>query len=471
MSQWSPRTQRNLWTTAAVASAAPLALSLANSLFGGTSALIGQGFISPMQCHGWMHRSDLWSVPGYGLLQGLPWVIVLPAFVVWLVLRRRAVGWTAVAFLAPLCLAEPALFGYDVARWGRACVELWYPFGAGQVVWQVYYLLPLVLILAATYRPGRITVRTAAAVLVTVPLLTVAGDRDGPTPLSSPEDCENAEQAIRSPGDVPVQAVARMSERERKLAYLCKMRAFSTLYPGSSLQGTPRDERSDAILLDEGRRACEGEQRPPTRGARQPSSHEYGYLCPEVARAEQAEARRMRAKAQEEYEREQAKVRAYCERKVPDAGVRPVREYTGTLAGDLMRAYHVGELDEGTRSPYDAGMPDELVVADGGAALVTTETEDDLCVTVRAHRREPPPELDGWDRVVEVGFDSPDGRTTIEQMDAPSGFPSLTVAGRGHYRLRLHVTGRDGRDSWPYPAQRRLLVVFPGDSEKTEVLK
>ncbi|MEV5831081.1 hypothetical protein AB0L25_36500 [Spirillospora sp. NPDC052242] len=448
-------------------SAAPLVLTAGYSLFGGESAGVAIAFIGSYECWGWMHRSDLWSVPGYTLLRHSPWAIVLPAFVVWLVTRRRAVGWTAVALLAPVLLAEPALFGYDVTRWGQTCVERWYPFGAGQVFWQVYGLVPLALVLAATYRPGTNVARTAAALLVTAPLLTATGDRDRPVPLSSPEACKRAEQPFRSPDEVRVQAVADMPERERKLAYLCAMRDYNTRFPGSKPLSTSTDGRSDTFLLNEGRRACE--EQVPSHYTWQPALQQYVYLCPDVAAVRLQKQKRAQVKAAEEYEREQAKVEAFCERKTPDAEIRPVREYTDVLMGGLMRAYHLGEFPDGTS--YDGSMPDELVVSEGGMATVTTGTEDGVCLTVRAYRAEPPPDLDGWERVVEVGFDSPDGRTVITQPDGPPGLPPVTVAGPGRYRLRLHVSGRGEPDSWPLPAQRHLLVVYPGESRKTEVLK
>lgn len=469
MAQWSPRTQRNLWIAAAAVSAAPLVLTAGHSLFGGESTAVGIGFIGNDNCQGWLHQSDLWSVPGYGFLRYSPWAVVLPAFVVWLLVRRRAVGWTAVALLAPALLAEPALFGYDVARRGGTCVEMWYPFGAGQVFWQVYGLVPLALVLAATYRPGTNTARTAAALLVTAPLLAAAGDRDRPVPLSGPDACKRAARPFRGSEEVPTQAVAGMTERERKLAYLCAVRGYSTLYPGSELPQSSADERSDTVLLDLGRRACEGEQRMPRPTVPQPTLQEYVYLCPEVAAVHLKERKRVQAKASEEYERELARVEAFCERETPDANVRPVREYTDVLMGGLMRAYHLGEFPD--ESSYDGSIPDELVVSEGGMATVTTGTEDRVCLTVRAYRQAPPPDLDGWERVVEVGFDSPDGRTAITQMDGPPDLPPVTVAGPGRYRLRLHVSGRDEPDSWPLPAQRHLLVVYPGESRKTKVLK
>ncbi|QFG22391.1 hypothetical protein [Actinomadura sp. WMMB 499] len=472
---WSPRTQKRLWIAAAVVSAAPLVLMLGYVLFGpsgGQKLGFGiTGMVALGQCQGWQQQGHLWSLPGYGFFPQHPWAIVLPAFVMWLVVRRRAVGWAAIALLTPYLLIEPLLFGYDVARWGSTCAELWYPLqlGTRQIFWQVYDLVPLVLILAATHRPGRATVRTAAALLVTTPLFAVAGDRDAPVPLSSPEACRNIDWTSEAGNEISVRAVAGMSERERKLTYLCRVRGFSMRHPESRILRFTGGQPSDAILLDEGRRACDGERRIPPQGIRMPSFREYVYLCPKVAVAHQREAERARAKADAEYERRRAKVKAFCEQQAPEANARPVREFTDVLSGDLMRAYHVGELPEGAGSE---GFPtDDLVITQDGTATVTTDTEDRICLTVRAYRREPPPDLDGWDRVVEVGLASPDGRTTIMQMGSPSGFPALTAAGQGRYRLRVHVTGRDLPDSWVHPAQRHLLVVFPGSSEKREVLK
>lgn len=225
MSQWSPRTQKVLWISAATVSAAPLVWTLGFALFGGSKMGIqgshAFGFAIG-QCQGWQHQLDLWSVlPGYFFFPGNPWAIVLPAFAMWLITRRRAVGWAAVALLTPYLLVEPLLFGYDVARWGSTCVEAWYPIGAREVFWQVYDLLPLALVLAATYRPRTVVVRTAAALAVTVPLFAAAGDQDGPVPLSSPAACKDIDRPFQARDEISVQAVVSMSQHERKLTYLC----------------------------------------------------------------------------------------------------------------------------------------------------------------------------------------------------------------------------------------------------------
>ncbi|TDC68665.1 hypothetical protein E1200_11045 [Actinomadura sp. GC306] len=128
MSQWSRRTQLCLWVAAVVVSLLPAAVGVAASLLGVNSQGYGRGFIlSPGQCGGWWHQADVLNFPGYGYLSAKPYLVIVPAFLVWLVTGRRAVGWAVVAILVPVALAEPALLGYDVARWGRTCLHLWQP--------------------------------------------------------------------------------------------------------------------------------------------------------------------------------------------------------------------------------------------------------------------------------------------------------------------------------------------------------
>jgi hypothetical protein len=104
---------------------------------------------------------------------------------------------------------------------------------------------------------------------------------------------------------------------------------------------------------------------------------------------------------------------------------------------------------------------------------VLTGTEGDLCLTVRAYRKAPPPDLKGWERVVEVGFDSPDGKTEITSPWDSVELPPITAAGPGPYRLRLHVRGHGAPETFypEMPAEHQLLVVYPGESKKQKDLK
>ncbi|WP_344907620.1 hypothetical protein, partial [Actinomadura meridiana] len=81
--------------------------------------------------------------------------------------------------------------------------------------------------------------------------------------------------------------------------------------------------------------------------------------------------------------------------------------------------------------------------------------------------------LKGWERVVEVGFDSAEGKTQITSPWDSVELPSITVAGPGPYRLRIHVRGQGAPETFypEMPAEHQLLVVYPGKSKKQKELK
>ncbi|MFI7111918.1 hypothetical protein ACIBK9_36790 [Nonomuraea sp. NPDC050227] len=107
----------------------------------------------------------------------------------------------------------------------------------------------------------------------------------------------------------------------------------------------------------------------------------------------------------------------------------------------------------------------------GGTALIGhVEDVVDLCLTVKALRAAPPLRTAGWDQVHEVPVVSRGGRLAVPEMgdggDVGAGapMPNLAIAGKGRYRLRVHVRiGEAGEE--------HLVVVFPGASRKRLKLK
>ncbi|MFA1545572.1 hypothetical protein [Actinomadura chokoriensis] len=472
MLQRDRRTQLFLWLAAVVVSVVPLVLVAASSLLGTSRTAMGIGFaLSPNECGGWFHQLDVQSVPGFAQVSGKPYLVVVPAFLIWLVTRWRAAGWVAVAILAPVALAGPVLLGYDVARWGQRCVDLWFlPWPGWQVAWWTGRLLLVALLLAAVCRPRPGMVRAVSGVLVIGLVLGVGGDQEPPrVVMADPEDCAKARSVPLQGSGSLVSAVERLSERDRKLAYVCSVRG----HPGMRLGWGPAPEPtlSDAVVLDMGRRACRGDKPQPgieRHGVRWPSLQQMAYLCPERAAARLREQERREAALRVEYEREQAKEKAYCKRTVP-AGPEPVREVTDVMWGGESSSYYVGGMSDS----FDEAVADGLVASDGRLVTVLTGTEGDLCLTVRAYRKAPPLDLDGWERVAEVGFDSPDGRSKVGSMDGPVEPMVVTAAGRGSYRLRVYVRGRREPETFSpqMPAEKHLLVVFPGKSKKRKVYK
>ena len=58
-------------------------------------------------------------------------------------------------------------------------------------------------------------------------------------------------------------------------------------------------------------------------------------------------------------------------------------------------------------------------------------------------------------------------------MDGPPRLPAVTAAGPGSYRLRVYVSGHNKPETYfpEMPAERHLLVVYPGNSKKHKVFK
>lgn len=473
MLQRSRRTQLFLWVAAVVVSVVPIVLGVVYTLLGAGTKGYSTGVVfSSGQCGGWLHQPDVLRVPGFEQVGSQPYLVVVPAFLIWLATGWRAAGWVAVALVGPVAAAEPVLFGYDMARWGRACADAWItPWPGWQITWWTGRLVLAALLLATVYRPGVRVVRAVSGALVIGLVLCAGGDREPVRVLiAGPEDCDKVQYVPSQGSATLVASVRQLSERERKLAYLCTARGLPGM-PPSGREGLQKGA-PEGVLLDLGRRACRGDEplspvELGRHGVHWPSFTEMAYLCPETAAARLREQERRESAFEAEYKKEQAEERAYCKRTVPK-GPKAAREFTDVMYGGESSSYVVGAGDS-----FNRAVADGLVGGDGGSVTVLTGTEGDLCLTVRAYRKAPPLDLQGWERVVEVGFDSPDGRSAVGSMDGPTELPAVTVAGPGPYRLRVYVRGRSRPETiFPeMPAEKHLLVVFPGESKKQKVFK
>src|SRR5947209_4852588 len=87
-----------------------------------------------------------------------------------------------------------------------------------------------------------------------------------------------------------------------------------------------------------------------------------------------------------------------------------------------------------------------LIAVQPGAAVVFTGIHTGVVTAWVDPRSEPPAEVDmtGWHEVVEVSMQAPTGRVAVASPEAePPDLPSLTTAGPGSYRVRVHARGRD----------------------------
>ncbi|MFC6929310.1 hypothetical protein ACFQHO_02380 [Actinomadura yumaensis] len=414
-------------------------------------------FLAGFECVGSLEwQIELWRLPGYRLLIDRPYLVVGTAFAVWWFTRRRAAGWAGALVLGTVTLADPALLGYDVLRWGPQCARFWRPLSGDSVLWQVIAVMPAVLMVAAVYRPGLRALRVAVCVVVLGSVFTVGADQGHRGQLvKSEKDCRS-----RVPGE-PFPDVSRLSWRERKKAFICAAQQWGGVM-------AQRRIRPEADLLRDGWDTCRGKiVSVVVQGVE--------YLCPQVMAERKAAAARRQAEMDAIYERQRVRDEAHCKRGAPrdDAAV---RRATRVMSTDESGTYYVGDGAIEDDASFKAALDEGLVAAAGNSvALLPGSDGTQFCLTVMAYRKAPPVSLKGWDRVTEVGFDSPRGKARVGALAEgdETGLPVLTVAGKGPYRLRVHVRGRDESPlqvEGP-PVERHLLIVFPGKSKRPKTYK
>jgi hypothetical protein len=130
---------------------------------------------------------------------------------------------------------------------------------------------------------------------------------------------------------------------------------------------------------------------------------------------------------------------------------------------------------EGWEDGYEGSAPDlveELVgSAPGALAIWAADEIGHACVTVESYTGRPPLETRGWKQVVEVGYESPKGALTLSDGDGHR-IRGLTAAGPGHYRIRVHLRGREQVYQVMDPpdgAVELLIMVFPGEQKEPAV--
>ncbi|AWS44092.1 hypothetical protein DKM19_24825 [Streptosporangium sp. 'caverna'] len=134
--------------------------------------------------------------------------------------------------------------------------------------------------------------------------------------------------------------------------------------------------------------------------------------------------------------------------------------------------YRVYGIGEGDLSVFDAAIPsydDEnnlISIGQGQALIGCGPCTDVIRLTVETHDTPPPLDLDAWEAVVEVTYDSPAGEALLIDWTrtAVDDSPILTAHGPGSYRLRIHARGRDMRweDLVPEESgEEHLILIWP----------
>ncbi|MGR6918040.1 hypothetical protein ACU635_27680 [[Actinomadura] parvosata] len=225
----------------------------------------------------------------------------------------------------------------------------------------------------------------------------------------------------------------------------------------------------DQVVLAYGRRLCGAHTRNDPRELarlkidRTSLSYPLAGICPSAAAIVQA------AKAEQDQELAaiQADSQAMCDatprhrpRIKPARAIR-MKEPQWTDYG-VLQTYE-GEEEE-TEPDLDPG--NGLVSSARGTLAVMTHPDFDLCVTLETYTRRPPVETKGWDKVVEVGYDSPGGQIVLSDSLSGTELPNLALNGRkGHYRIRVHYAWFPWKGE-AQSGQRLLIMAYPGKGDK-----
>ncbi|MFD1538769.1 hypothetical protein [Nonomuraea guangzhouensis] len=109
----------------------------------------------------------------------------------------------------------------------------------------------------------------------------------------------------------------------------------------------------------------------------------------------------------------------------------------------------------------------------GDLTILTADTDKHICVAVEAYNKRPPVEVEGWEKVVEVGYQSTTGEMvfTDDEGEVVEELPDLAIHGAGRYRVRVHMRGAKAALAEDGDARQAFLViVYPGVSRRTQVL-
>lgn len=180
-------------------------------------------------------------------------------------------------------------------------------------------------------------------------------------------------------------------------------------------------------------------------------------ICPAAARQWDREI----AAEEAEIERRDAVNQAACDRSGHQPLITPVGVARDRLWSEIgLAAFEDHELT----SDEVPALHHDLVGSTPGHLVIGTGAEAQICLTAETYRRRPPVEVKFWDKVVEIGYESPTGDFVImDPMSGPGTVPNLAFLGKGHYRVRVHYREPLWERDLP---QHILVMVFPGASER-----
>lgn len=185
-------------------------------------------------------------------------------------------------------------------------------------------------------------------------------------------------------------------------------------------------------------------------------------ICPAAARQWNREI----AAEEAEIERSNAANQAACNRFRHRPLITPVGVVRDLLWSEIgLTAFEDHELT----SDEPPTMHHDLVGSTPGHLAIGSSSESQICLTAETYRSRPPIEVRKWNKVVEIGYESPTGDFVIVDPLSGSGpVSNLAFLGKGRYRVRVHYREPVWAQDLP---QHILVMVFPGASERVIVHK
>ncbi|GII01632.1 hypothetical protein [Planobispora takensis] len=439
----------------------PDSYSYGYALLGDPARCLGNEF---MDDHGYEILAVVFAIPLFWL-GILPFVVV--SFAAWLAGNRwgrprigRIVTRVAVAVIGLVAFLPLLPTGLDAAldvMLGTNCLDVWggpaiLSISLGQAL---VTLVCLVLMLRAV-RPSRArrsaVARVALSLLLVPPLLFLPVSDAVPGRISGSEICHDDEGL-------------EIEDLTGEAKFLCQVRGGPWAEYGglSEFEGMP-----DEQVLVYGRHLCAAVVRAgrDTYNAEVYDDVGFSYsvnladalesICPQAVafRKEREERQRLAD------EREQAALDAKCAaypRHRPL--IRPVRRAVGAVDTDYNALVALeDEIEMIESSPL---WVEGLAGAEPGILQVTVGDEFvPVCVTAEVYDRRPPLERRGWDEVEEISYRSTRGRLRFVDFYGGPRLVDLTAAGKGAYRVRVHVRGSG--EAWKKePMEQFLIMVYP----------
>jgi hypothetical protein len=185
-------------------------------------------------------------------------------------------------------------------------------------------------------------------------------------------------------------------------------------------------------------------------------------ICPAAARQWDKEI----AAEEAEIDRRNAANQVACDRSRHRPLIKPVGVARDRLWSETgLEAFE----DHAITSDEYPTLHHDLVGSTPGHLTIGASAESQICLTAETYRRRPPIEVKAWDKVVEIGYESPTGDFVLmDPMSGPGTMPNLAFLGKRHYRVRVHYRDPNWEQDLP---QHILVMVFPGTSNRVTAHK